>query len=57
MASPCESAPFDVARVAREFGTPCWLYRQSTIERRIADVSRFDVVRFAQKACSNLSIL
>ena len=57
MASPCESAPFDVARVAREFGTPCWLYRQETIERRIADVSRFDVVRFAQKACSNLSIL
>ena len=57
MERPHGSLPFDAARLADEFGTPCWLYRRSVIERRIAEVSCFDAVRFAQKACSNLAVL
>ena len=40
-----------------KFGTPFWLYDRATIEDRIREVKSFDTVRFAQKACSNLSIL
>lgn len=43
--------------VVDSFGTPVWLYDRATIEARIADVKCFDVVRFAQKANSNLGIL
>ena len=39
------------------FGTPFWVYDRATIENRIREVQIFDVVRYAQKACSNLSIL
>ncbi|MFA6342749.1 MAG: diaminopimelate decarboxylase, partial [Fibrobacteraceae bacterium] len=39
------------------FGTPFWVYDRATIESRIREVQIFDVVRYAQKACSNLSIL
>src|SRR5574344_1703006 len=42
---------------AERFGTPFWLYDRATIEARVREVQVFDVVRFAQKACSNLSIL
>ncbi|HSQ42258.1 MAG TPA: diaminopimelate decarboxylase [Fibrobacteraceae bacterium] len=43
--------------VAEKFGTPVWLYHQPTIEKRVSEMSAFDVVRFAQKANSNLAIL
>lgn len=39
------------------FGTPLYVYDAELIARRIADLSAFDVVRYAQKACSNLAIL
>ncbi|MDD7297928.1 diaminopimelate decarboxylase [Fibrobacter intestinalis] len=39
------------------YGTPFWLYDQATIEKRVQELKCFDVVRFAQKACPNLSIL
>lgn len=42
---------------AERFGTPFWLYDRATIEARVREVQAFDVVRYAQKACSNLSIL
>ena len=42
---------------AKSFGSPFWLYDRATIETRVREVQVFDVVRFAQKACSNLSIL
>ncbi|HPW93843.1 MAG TPA: diaminopimelate decarboxylase [Fibrobacteraceae bacterium] len=44
-------------RGAESFGTPFWLYDRETIEARVREVKVFDVVRYAQKACSNLSIL
>ncbi len=40
-----------------EFGCPVWAYDAGIIRRRIAQLAKFDVVRFAQKACSNIHIL
>ncbi|MBA4058951.1 MAG: diaminopimelate decarboxylase [Verminephrobacter sp.] len=54
------SNPFTPAQLwslADEFGTPLWVYDAATIRQRIAQVSNFDTVRFAQKACSNIHIL
>jgi len=49
--------PALVARVAREHGTPCYLYDAGVMRERLASLSAFDVVRYAQKACSNTHIL
>ena len=46
-----------VERLAREFGTPFYVYDAAKIEERIAELKSFDVVRYAMKACSNLAIL
>jgi diaminopimelate decarboxylase len=43
--------------LAGEYGTPLWVYDASAIRRRIAQLSAFDVVRYAQKACSNIHVL
>jgi diaminopimelate decarboxylase len=47
----------DHAMLASRFGTPLWIYDAAVIRRQIARLSRFDVVRYAQKACSNVHIL
>ncbi|MGL4861453.1 MAG: diaminopimelate decarboxylase, partial [Enterobacteriaceae bacterium] len=39
------------------FGTPLWVYDAQIIRERIAQLRPFDVIRFAQKACSNIHIL
>ncbi|MFT4572658.1 MAG: diaminopimelate decarboxylase [Hyphomicrobiaceae bacterium] len=46
-----------VTALVERFGTPVYVYDAATIEERIVDFARFDVVRFAQKACSNIAIL
>lgn len=54
------SNPFSPAQLwalADQFGTPTWVYDAATIRQRIAQVSNFETVRFAQKACSNIHIL
>lgn len=54
------SNPFTPAQLwslADQFGTPLWIYNAATIRERIAQVSNFDTVRFAQKACSNIHVL
>ena len=54
------SSPFSAAQLwalADQFGTPLWVYDAATIRQRIAQVSNFETVRFAQKACSNIHIL
>ncbi len=43
--------------LAKEFGTPTFFYDASMIRRRYEQLKAFDVVRFAQKACSNLAIV
>lgn len=46
-----------VAQLAREFGTPLYVYDAAKILERLADLSAFDVVRYAQKANSNLAVV
>ncbi len=52
-----EIAGISVDRLAREFGTPLYVYDAAKIRERVADLSMFDVVRYAQKACSNIALL
>ncbi|WP_313668864.1 diaminopimelate decarboxylase [Atlantibacter sp.] len=47
----------NLLRLPAEFGCPVWVYDASIIRRQIAQLQAFDVVRFAQKACSNIHIL
>lgn len=47
----------NLLRLPAEFGCPVWVYDAQIIRRQIAQLSQFDVVRFAQKACSNIHIL
>ncbi|MEX3690437.1 diaminopimelate decarboxylase [Paraburkholderia sp. BR14263] len=47
----------EYVRLAEQFGTPLWVYRAEIIRDRIRQLRQFDTIRFAQKACSNLSIL
>jgi len=50
-------ADFSVVELAKKFGTPTYVYDMSTIEQRVADLAAFDVIRYAQKANSNIAIL
>ncbi|TWU07697.1 diaminopimelate decarboxylase [Stieleria varia] len=43
--------------LASKFGTPLYVYDIAVIQQRIADLAAFDVIRYAQKACSNIAIL
>ncbi|ADU70457.1 diaminopimelate decarboxylase [Pantoea sp. At-9b] len=43
--------------LAQRYSGPFWAYDASVIQQRIAQLNQFDVVRFAQKACSNIHIL
>lgn len=52
-----EIAGFSVKDIVEKFGTPCYVYDMSVIEQRVKDLAAFDVVRYAQKACSNIAIL
>lgn len=52
-----EIAGHAIADLAKQFGTPHYVYDAAKIVERIGDLSAFDVVRYAQKACSNLAIL
>lgn len=50
-------AGLEIAPLARKYGTPLYLYDAEMLRRRVADLASFDVVRYAQKACSNIAIL
>lgn len=47
----------NLLRLPAEFGCPVWVYDAQIIRQQIARLAQFDVVRFAQKACSNIHIL
>ncbi|MFP4890701.1 diaminopimelate decarboxylase [Paraburkholderia sp. EG304] len=49
--------PHQLAGLARQHGTPLWVYDADTIRQRIAQLRSFDTIRYAQKACSNVHIL
>ena len=52
-----EIAGVPVTDLAAQFGTPAYIYDAAKIVERINDLTAFDVIRYAQKACSNLAIL
>jgi len=52
-----EIAGLPLERLTQQFGTPLYVYDAATITERIAELRSFDVIRYAQKACSNLAIL
>lgn len=54
---PAALTPARLQQLAAEHGTPLWVYDAATIRARAASLQRFDIVRFAQKACSNIHIL
>lgn len=52
-----EIAGVPVVDLAKRFATPVYVYDSEKIVERINDLKSFDVIRYAQKACSNLAIL
>lgn len=46
-----------IVDLVRDFGTPSFVYDAAGIEERVARLRGFDVVRYAQKANSNLAVL
>ena len=50
-------AGVSVVELAEKYGTPTYVYDAGVIKERINDLRAFDYIRYAQKACSNLSIL
>lgn len=50
-------AGFDLYRLAERFGTPTYVYHADTVRRRIDELRAFDVIRYAQKACSNIAVV
>jgi len=49
--------PALLADLAEQVGTPCYAYHADTIRQRIRSLGAFDVVRYAQKASSNVHLL
>ncbi len=46
-----------VVDLVQQFGTPLYVYDEATIAKRVEDLRQFDVIRYAQKACSTLAVL
>ncbi|MBU6384335.1 MAG: diaminopimelate decarboxylase [Pirellula sp.] len=46
-----------IESLVQQYGTPCYVYDMATIRQKVADLQAFDVIRYAQKACSNIAIL
>jgi diaminopimelate decarboxylase len=51
-----EIAGHKISDLVGRFGTPTYVYDAAVLRKRLDDLRGFDVVRFAQKACSNLAI-
>lgn len=52
-----EIAGIPVVELAQRYTTPFYVYDAAKIMERIDDLRAFDVIRYAQKACSSLAIL
>jgi diaminopimelate decarboxylase len=55
--APATFTPARLRALAREHGTPLWVYDAATLRDRVARLRGFDTIRFAQKACSNVHLL
>lgn len=49
--------PDTLREIAQQYGTPIWVYDAPTIRQKIELLRDFDVIRYAQKASSNIHIL
>ncbi len=49
--------PDSLRTIAQAHGTPLWVYDAATVRARIAELTAFDTIRFAQKANSNIHLL
>lgn len=49
--------PAQLANIASTWQTPYWVYDAQVIKNQIERLRQFDVIRFAQKSCSNIHIL
>ncbi|MXP67741.1 diaminopimelate decarboxylase [Pantoea sp. Aalb] len=47
----------NILSLVKRYTSPFWIYDAAIIKDRIDKLSDFDVIRFAQKACSNIHIL
>lgn len=47
----------NIKSITKKYGTPVWIYDYNTIKQQIRKLKKFDIIRFAQKACSNINIL
>lgn len=52
-----EIAGQSIVDLVQQYQTPTYVYDGEIIRRRRQDLACFDTVRYAQKACSNLSVL
>jgi diaminopimelate decarboxylase len=52
-----EIGSLPVAELVRKYGTPTFVYEAEVIVRQIEKLRQFDVIRYAQKANSNLAVL
>ncbi|AZP36275.1 Diaminopimelate decarboxylase [Candidatus Annandia adelgestsuga] len=41
----------------KKYSGPFWLYNFNIIKKKILKLKKFDIIRFAQKSCSNINIL
>lgn len=55
--SRTEIAGVSILELGERFGTPAYIYDAAKIFERVGDLRQFDVIRYAQKACSNIAIL
>lgn len=46
-----------IGELVDKFGTPLYVYDRTTIESRVAELRGFPIIRYAQKANSNIAIL
>lgn len=43
--------------IKKQYDCPIWIYHENIIKSKISLLNKFDIIRFAQKACSNINIL
>lgn len=47
----------NITSLIKKYQTPFWVYDSDIIDKKIKLLKQFDIIRFAQKSCSNINIL
>lgn len=47
----------NILYLIKKYHTPIWVYDTNIIKKQIKKLKKFDIIRFAQKSCSNIHIL